>query len=164
MGKRGPSKAPTLLTLAKGNPGKREINEAEPLPSLKMPPCPEHLDEGAKKEWEWISKKLNAEGLLAEIDKAQLAIYCQAYSRWEEAETKVQEQPWLYPNAKGEPRISPYIRIANEAMRDLQRALAQFGMSPAARTVVKLQLGSEEKGNDRWGAYRKRMKARKKGG
>jgi P27 family predicted phage terminase small subunit len=35
--------------------------------------------------------------------------------------------------AKGHPRINPLVRIASQAMADMQRIGAQFGLSPNAR-------------------------------
>ena len=43
------------------------------------------------------------------------------------------------------PMPSPYLPIANKAMEQMQRALLEFGMSPASRTKVSAAtLPSEE--------------------
>jgi len=147
MGKRGFAPKPTAIKRAEGNPGKRPLNENEPKPVRRIPPCPSHLNAEAKKEWRWISKKLLKMGVLGEVDKAQLALYCQAYARWVEAELKIQESPLLYREARtGVPKVNPYLKVANVAMDQLNRYLQQFGMSPSSRTQIKAEMDEFEEG------------------
>lgn len=80
---------PTHLKVLEGNPGKRALNKNEPRPQAKIPSCPKHLDKEAKVEWKRISKQLLLLGLLTEVDRAALAAYCQAWSRWIYAEEKI---------------------------------------------------------------------------
>lgn len=82
---------PTHLKVLEGNPGKRAINKNEPKPQAKAPSCPAHLDKEAKAEWRRISKQLLQLGLLTEVDRAALAAYCQAWSRWVYAEEKISQ-------------------------------------------------------------------------
>ena len=42
---------PTAVKILEGNPGKRKLNEHEPQPQRKAPPCPKWLEPEAKKEW-----------------------------------------------------------------------------------------------------------------
>ena len=88
MAPRGRKPKPTHLKLVTGNPGKRALNENEPKPELSLPSPPPHLDDEAKVEWGRVSERLYALGCLAEIDRAALAAYCQAYSRWVRAESR----------------------------------------------------------------------------
>lgn len=87
----GRTPKPTHLKVLEGNPGKRALNKNEPKPQAKIPSCPSHLDKEAKVEWRRISKQLLQLGLLTEIDRAALAAYCQAWSRWVYAENKISE-------------------------------------------------------------------------
>ena len=86
MAQRGRKPKPTAIKELEGNPGKRPLNEAEPKPAKKAPPCPKWLEPEAKKEWRRLSKQLEAIGVLTEVDQAAFASYCQAYARWKEAE------------------------------------------------------------------------------
>ena len=86
MATRGRKPTPTAIKELEGNPGKRKINEAEPKPEKKAPPCPKWLEPEAKKEWRRLSKQLEQIGVLTEVDQAAFASYCQAYARWKEAE------------------------------------------------------------------------------
>ena len=42
---------PTKLKILEGNPGRRPLNESEPLPQSIAPECPDWLLDEAKKEW-----------------------------------------------------------------------------------------------------------------
>jgi phage terminase small subunit len=44
----------------------------------------------AKKEWRRITPELQSLGLIARIDRAALALYCQAYARWVWCEERLQ--------------------------------------------------------------------------
>ena len=78
MATRGRKPTPTAIKELEGNPGKRKINEAEPKPEKKAPPCPKWLEPEAKKEWRRLSKQLEQIGVLTEVDQAAFASYCQA--------------------------------------------------------------------------------------
>ena len=82
---------PTHLKVLEGNPGKRALNKDEPKPQAKIPSCPSHLDKEAKAEWRRISKELLQLNLLTAIDRAALAAYCMAWSRWVYAEEKINQ-------------------------------------------------------------------------
>jgi phage terminase small subunit len=81
MGLRGPAPRPTAIRILEGNPSKRPINRAEPMPRLKTPVCPSHLDDLAKTEWERLVRIISNMKLLTEADYIPLANLCMAYSR-----------------------------------------------------------------------------------
>lgn len=86
----------------------------------KPPPCPSHLDSGAKKCWARMVKLLPAKALSI-VDVDQLALYCAATSRWEEAE---REMALLGPVVGDE--VSPHFTVANIAMRQMNAYLANL--------------------------------------
>src|SRR5690606_26210093 len=88
---RGRKPTPTHLKVLRGNPGKRPLPANEPQPKPKAPPCPAHLDAEAKREWRRMVKELEPLGLLTKIDRAALAAYCQAWSRWVQAEEMIRK-------------------------------------------------------------------------
>lgn len=87
---RGRKPIPTEIKRARGNPGKRPLNELEPKPSRGQPPCPAFLDEVGRAEWERVTALLARSNVLSEMDGAVLAAYCQAFSRWDFAERQLQ--------------------------------------------------------------------------
>jgi P27 family predicted phage terminase small subunit len=127
---------PTEIKKMRGNPGRRPLNEAEPKPPQECPPCPAHLDDAAKAEWDWITKHLLDIGVLTVIDKAALAAYCQAYSRWSAAEETVRKTGLVLKSAEGNFYTNPYLAVVNKALQQMHSFLSEFGMTPASRTKI----------------------------
>jgi P27 family predicted phage terminase small subunit len=138
--KRGPKPTPTATKELRGNPGKRPLNDAEPRPPQRRPPCPPHLDDAAKAEWRWITRYLLDIGVLTVIDKAALAAYCQAYSRWAKAEETLKTTGLVLKSAEGNFYTNPYLAVANKALAQMHSFLCEFGLTPASRTRVKATL------------------------
>lgn len=128
---------PTELKRLDGNPGKRPLNTSEPAPAVKRPPCPKHLEGEARKEWNRMVRLLVQLRLLTEIDRAALAGYCQAWGRWVEAEGMIRTEGMTIETAKGNLIQSPYVGIANQAMKQMRAFLIEFGMTPSSRTRVR---------------------------
>ena len=101
MATRGRKPTPTALKLLEGNPGKRKINDREPMPDKKAPTCPKWLEPEAKKEWRRLSKKMELMGILTEVDMAAFAGYCQAYARWKEAEEFITQHGTIVKTPSG---------------------------------------------------------------
>ena len=103
MATRGRKPTPTAIKELEGNPGKRKLNENEPKPERKAPACPKWLDKDARKEWHRLAKKMEAIGVLTEVDMAAFAAYCQSYARWKEAEEFITEHGTLVRTPSGYP-------------------------------------------------------------
>ncbi len=152
---RGRKPKPTHLKLVKGNPGKRPINEREPVPASKLPSPPAFLADGAKVEWGRVSEELYRIGILTGIDRAALAAYCQAYARWAAAEKAINAMAevdlvaggLLTSTSNGNKIQNPLVGIANKAAADMVRYAAEFGMTPSARSRIKAE-GREEDGDE----------------
>lgn len=121
-----------------GNPGKRALNGSEPKFGG-VAKCPSHLDKVAKAEWRRVSSELEANGLLTAVDRAALAAYCSAYSRWTAAELKIQKHGLVIMTAKGYPVQNPYVGIANTALDHMRKFASEFGMTPASRTRLTVE-------------------------
>ena len=114
-------------------------------PPTKLPICPPHLQGEARKEWRRTGRRLLACGLLTEIDGAALALYCQAWARWVDAEAALVRYGTVIRAKSGFPVQSPYLAIANKAMEQMTKLLVEFGMSPSARTRVAVATPSDER-------------------
>lgn len=139
MGKRGPAPKPTALKRLQGNPGKRALNDSEPRPVATLPRCPSHLQGEARAEWRRVARGLHDAGLLTQIDRAALAIYCQAWARWVKAEGQIQRHGEVVKSAAGNVMQNPYLSIANRAMKQMQLMARELGMTPSARSQIKVQ-------------------------
>lgn len=87
-GSRGPLPKPAALKALEGNPGKRALDlSAGVNPRVEVPSAPRHLGKEARKEWARITPVLEELGLISGLDRAALALYCQAVGRLSELET-----------------------------------------------------------------------------
>ena len=127
---------PTALKKITGNPGKRSLNTREPEPDLNIPDCPEHLDDVARQEWARIAPQLHGMKVLARVDRAALAAYCQAWSRWVDAEVNLRKYGAVIKTPKGYPIQNPYLGIANTAIDLMRKFLTEFGMTPSSRSRI----------------------------
>ena len=160
MARPGPKPLPSNVHLLRGNPSKKGagalIDTLQPL--VEIPGCPAHLLPEARKEWKRIAAELSRYGLISKLDRTSLALYCQAYARWVWAELQLQRAQKLaaekqaaadvkgeiyaggdgytVPTPGGHMTYSPHWVIANKAMEQVNRFLAEFGLSPAQRSRV----------------------------
>ena len=141
---RGPKPQPTHLKLVRGNPGKRELNQAEPKPRRAIPDPPDELNGDAKREWIRVVPELDRLGMLTTIDRTALSAYCQAFGRWMQAERKLAQmaarepvfEGMLIKTTNGNMIQNPIVGIANKAMADVMRYCVEFGMTPSARSRI----------------------------
>ena len=78
MATRGRKPKPTALKVLEGNPGKRPLNDREPVPPKATLKCPAWLLPEAKKEWKRLAPALEAMGVLTMADLTAFEGYCQA--------------------------------------------------------------------------------------
>jgi P27 family predicted phage terminase small subunit len=132
--KPGRPRTPTALKVLHGNPGNRKLPENEVKPVPLAPKCPSWLHKYAKKEWKAIAPKLEALGLLTEVDTTALASYCQAYARWREAEEfMLKYNTTVFKAPSGYMIQLPQVAIAQKYMALMLSSLSKFGLSPADR-------------------------------
>ena len=136
MTARGVRPLPTNLKVVRGTLRKGRANAHEPALPVEIPRCPAHLGAEAKREWKRVSRELAGYGLLTRIDRAALALYCEAWGRWVEAEEALRKYGVMIKAPSGFPMQSPYLAIANKAMEQIRALLTEFGMSPSSRTRV----------------------------
>ena len=135
---RGRKPIPTTLKVLSGNPGKRPLNEREPTPMSGEPECPDWLDAEAKAEWSRVCSDLKTMGLLATADRAALAMFCTAWSRWVQAEEQVRKFGAIVKSPeKGFPMKSPYLSIADQSMETMRKLMVEFGLTPSSRSRIK---------------------------
>ncbi|AUT62890.1 phage terminase small subunit P27 family [Paraburkholderia terrae] len=139
---------PTALRIIEGNREKRPLPKKEPKPRRGIPQPPPHLVGYALEEWERITPELYMSGVLTMIDGAVLAAYCQAYARWREAEDAILRMKQrdkltaalMIKTKNGNAIQNPLVGVANRSMMLMQRFANEFGMTPAARARLEVDL------------------------
>ena len=136
MAARGRKPKPTALKLLEGNPGKRPINENEPIPPKGKVKCPTWLEAEAKKEWKRLAPSLEAMGVLTQADLTAFAGYCQAYARWKEAEEFISQHGSIFQTPSGYVQQVPQVSIAQQNLKIMQSFCSEFGLTPATRARI----------------------------
>lgn len=138
---------PTELKLIKGTARKCRVSKLEPRPSPSTPSAPEHVKGYAREEWGRVTDELARLGLLTLVDRAALAAYCVAYSRWRQAEELLESEGLVTSTTNGNVIQNPLVGVANKAMELMHKFLTEFGMTPSARSRVR---PVEEKPASEW--------------
>ncbi len=115
MARRGRKPKPTRLKVIEGNRGKRPLpEEPEPSPVQEVPQPPDWLLAEGKREWRRLAEELGQVGLLTRVDLSMLAVWCQVWARYHQAET----------HGKG---------ASASLIAQLRHVAAEFGLTPASR-------------------------------
>lgn len=123
-----------------------KINPLEPSPQIGVPQCPKTLTKEAKAIWKAIIKVI-APGVLTKDNGPALARYCDASARFEKVSKFLDEKGEYYTvkDAAGKIRQVipwPQVHIYNHLAAMLDRLEAKFGLTPADRTQVHLQVAN----------------------
>ena len=144
MATRGRKPKPTALKILEGNPGKRPLNENEPIPPKGIVKCPSWLEPEAKKEWKRLAPSLEAMGVLTQVDLTAFAGYCQAYARWREAEEFLTQHGSIFKTPSGYVQQVPQVSIAQQNLKIMQSFCSEFGLTPATRARIIAAGGGRE--------------------
>ena len=146
MPRRGRKPLPTKLKLFRGTLRSDRRNPREASLGDGLPTCPRALSPAAKREWRRVAHELAQAGLLTVVDRAGLAAYCAAWSRWIEAEEALRKYGTIMKSQSGYPMVSPYFSVASKSLEQMRLLLGEFGMTPSSRSRVNAQPldGAEE--------------------
>lgn len=149
MGRRGPRPEPTQLKVLRGNPGRRPVNKKEPQPSSDGVVMPSHLGEVARAKWQDILPLLQAVKVMTRADVEALARYCDTYEWWISTRAVLKKDGDTYPilNDAGEIKYiaqRPEVSIAHKLSAQLRQLESDFGLSPAARSSLKVEPDAKE--------------------
>jgi P27 family predicted phage terminase small subunit len=145
MGRRGPIPMSNALRMLKGNPGRRPLARREPAPPRGIPDAPDWLSAAARAEWDRITPPLAAMGVLTPLDRTGLAVYCVLCARVIACEADLQARGMLLQGLtqRGKARVhqvpNPNLSILHTTLGLLRVFLAEFGMSPASRSRIRVE-------------------------
>jgi P27 family predicted phage terminase small subunit len=126
---------PTQLKILQGErPSRTNLDELPAHPGA--PPPPEDLDDEVADAYRHIVELLEPTGVLTHLDGYALLAFAQtviAHRRAAELEAAVGP---LVRDRDNQPRVNPASRVRRDAGRDLLRWLAEFGMTPSARSSI----------------------------
>lgn len=157
---KGRKPTPTALKLIKGNPGKRAINKHEPKPEDAGIEPPYWLNPEAAAVWNEIAPNLSGVGLLTVADIHMLGMGCIAIAQFRTAANQTGDElvkAKTVEDKDGAPveighHVNPWLVAQSMSFKQAMAVLAQFGMSPAARSRVVAEPQSED-GKDKAASY-----------
>ena len=132
---------PASVHLLQGNRSKKPAGDLanELRPPAAIPTAPGHLTESALSEWRRVVPLLEAMGIIAEIYRAPLAVYCQAWGRYVHAELRLAELgdgALVSTTPSGYQQIGVWLQVSNRAAEQMKSFAAEFGMTPSAISRV----------------------------
>jgi P27 family predicted phage terminase small subunit len=131
---KGRKPIPNEIKLLQGTARADRTHGAEPKPEPTIPDCPSHLNDEAQAEWNRLAPQLCRLKILTALDAAALAAYAVSFSRWADAERHVQDSGAIVRSPAGYPQVSPWLSVANEALRQMKAYAAELGLTPSSRT------------------------------
>ena len=148
---------PTALKLVKGNPGKRAINKKEPKPRAKAPTCPAHLSVKAKAVWRKLCTLLGKMGVMTEADGLALERLCDCYADILACRELIERDGRTYTtidqNSNTLIKNNPAVNQLRAADAQFKSYLVEFGLTPAARSKVTVELPDGDKKKDPLAGY-----------
>ena len=144
---RGRKPKPLELAEWQGNPGKRSLDASEaPVERLKLR-APDELDEVALQEWNRVAGLGISKLVVTAADRAVLAAYCMAYSRWMAAEKAIAElaskdkfgRGLIIKTSNGNVVQNPMVGVANKARESMARMASELGLTPVSRTRMNIK-------------------------
>lgn len=158
MASRGRKPQPTALKLVTGA-GKRPVNDAEPkAPTLVDCDPPDYLGPVAKDEWRRVIRSLIDSKVAGEWDLSALAAYCAAYADFVILQKNIQTlqknnemAAYITKTQSGNYIFNPVFAARNAAAKLMKDFAVEFGMTPSARSRIKVDKPEDAQG---WERYR----------
>jgi len=136
MAKPGRRPLPTRLKIIKGTAQPCRMRKDEPKPLSDNLEKPFDLSPLADKQWDKIMEDLTAAKIVSNVDIHALAMYCEAYATWMEAQEMIRQHGVVVKSKNGFPVQSPFFHVANKSFDQMKNLLVEFGMTPSSRTRV----------------------------
>ena len=126
----------------------RPDRDAEPVQfDPQIPPVPEGLRDEVVAEWNRLAPLLAAKGLLTEVDWLAWQLGMHAYDTWLTISEQLASpnEEYVIISEKGAPYQNPLVSIAGKAYQSVLKFCREFGLTPSARSGLKIAGGPLEK-------------------
>jgi len=155
MGKRGPAPQPTAILKLRGSwLAKQREAEGEMQPEIGRPHEPTFAHDDEQRAWQQLVDQLEAiPGLLTVIDGPQLERYARYLVRWRMIESELEAFRSSTKESLLDNEMRQVLRLLWQESRAMDLHLKQieekFGLTPSARTRIRLGIAAGEMRNDR---------------
>lgn len=129
---------PTAIKIARGNPGQRPINTDEPVPPAADLTPPDTLSEVGVEKWTELTALLTRMGVFTQADRSAIERYCLIHEQWMVVAKHVREHGMTQITQTGYSQLTAEGSLFKSLPADLLKIEQQFGMTPAARSSLKV--------------------------
>jgi P27 family predicted phage terminase small subunit len=114
----------------------------EPKVRRERPSAPAHVSDKARETWGYVSALLDGMGVLTKVDAVALEMLCEAYADYLTSRAELEAFGSNYYETVNQTggvmhRAHPAVAVMRDADRRIKAWLAEFGMTPSARTRVR---------------------------
>lgn len=145
MVKRGPK--PASQRIAPKRPSRTTNKKSEPLTEVPQPPG--YLGDVAKAYWREMAPRLVAVNLLTGLHLNTFAVLCEQYQEYRAYADYLAEDPMrcLFTTDNGYQQETPQVRMRNNALNNLNKLWAKFGLTPHGLSTMRKHGGVTAKLN-----------------
>lgn len=136
---------PTALTVLRGNPSRKKINENEPRPPSGQVTKPTGLSGGAVVVWDELAPVCLAMGTLTTADLRAFATLCELQATILQASAQKDAEGFamftLSEDYNGAPKVGTHaaVRLERETAQALRPYYEYFGLTPASRARISVK-------------------------
>ena len=151
MGKRGAPPTPKAILQARGSWRGAIAADDVNMPEGE-PDCPDTLNDGAYAYWVNIVPLVKQMRVLTPADGHSLGMLCTMLDERDTCELFLKKNGNSYVDDKSVRRMNPEVRLLSDLRSKIQRAFLQFGLTPSARSGLKIAPVEKKKddGKDRF--------------
>ena len=135
MGRRGPKPTPTATLKIRGSrlaAGRADNARVK----VALPSMPRWLGVHARREWRRVARPLRDAGILTELDRTMLALYCCAVDDFLTCREIIARDGSILTSAKGGRYQHPAVGMMTNAWSRVLKSGAEFGLSPVSRPSI----------------------------
>ena len=136
----GPTRLPAEIAKARGTHRADRHGDGSFTPEVAVPAAPYWWAEGSGiiEEWERVTAQLFPFGLVTELDRPVLIIYCEAWAEVVDMQALVLEDGPVLESASGRQYPNPAVAMRDAARKTVLEISKRFGFSPSDRTGIKV--------------------------
>lgn len=134
----GRTPTPTSLKVLRGNPGKGPINSSEPKPPPADTTPPASLSDFGVSIWNQTVPVLVRMGVFTQADRLTITRYCLLQEQFDHVVKHVRENGMTQLTQTGYSQLTAEGALFKSLPAELLRIEQQFGMTPAARSAIKV--------------------------
>jgi P27 family predicted phage terminase small subunit len=119
-------------------PGPKPASAA--IPGVeKAPEAPDHMSDGAKKEWSRLAPAAVSIGTLTNVDMRAMELLCDALATIAELTEAVRTEGYTLQTGNGGRKGNPLLRSISEQRSQAMKLLASFGLTPLGREAITIK-------------------------